>query len=92
LKVVPAEIGTYRPEALWYFGHLAHLDWAAVVERLRDADDKFELVALTYNVHGLAIVVLRKHRLINAGWTLTSSALIALIAAGVSVLVRSQFL
>jgi hypothetical protein len=90
LKVDPAKIDTYRPEALWYFGHLAKLDWEAVVEKLRGADYKFELIALTYNVHGLATVVLRKHRLINAGWTLTSVALVALIAAGASVLVRTQ--
>ncbi len=81
---------TYRPEGLWYFGHLATLRWQWVVDKLRAADDHFELTTLTYNVHGLAKIVLRKHRLINAGWTLTSTALIALIAAGASVVIRSQ--
>jgi hypothetical protein len=35
-------------------------------------------------------VVLRKHRLINIGWTLTAVALIAVTAAGASIFIRSQ--
>lgn len=90
LGIVRDDEATYRPEGLWYFGHLATLRWQWVVDKLRAADDHFELTTLTYNVHGLAKIVLRKHRLINAGWTLTSTALIALIAAGASVVIRSQ--
>jgi len=55
---------------------------------LRDADEEFEVRVLTYNVHGLARTVLRKHRLINAGWLLTSVSLLALIAAGTSLLLH----
>jgi len=32
--------------------------------------------------------VLRKHRLINAGWLLTSAGLLALIAAGTSLILH----
>ncbi|GAA0980034.1 hypothetical protein GCM10009555_045850 [Acrocarpospora macrocephala] len=90
LGIVPGDKETYRPEGLWYFGHIAPLHWKWVIEKLRAADDEFEIIALTYNVHGLARVVLRKHRLVNLGWALTSTALVALIAAGVSLVVRSQ--
>jgi hypothetical protein len=34
--------------------------------------------------------VLRKHRLINAGWALTALALIALIATGTDVIIRAR--
>ncbi|TMR22645.1 hypothetical protein ETD86_10970 [Nonomuraea turkmeniaca] len=90
LGIVPDRQETYRPEGLWYFGHLARLRWEWVFERLRTADEEFEITTLAYNVHGLAKVVLRKHRLINAGWILTSIALIALIAAGATLVIRSQ--
>ena len=88
LGVDPADESTYRPEAMWYFGHIAQLPRQAVQRTLRDADDDVEVEVLTYNVHGLAKTVLRKHRLINAGWLLTTAALLSLIAAGVSLLVR----
>lgn len=88
LNIDPADEATYRPEALWYYGHLASLRWQGVQERLRDADEDFEVQVLTYNVHGLARTVLRKHRLINAGWLLTSASLIALIAAGAALLLH----
>jgi hypothetical protein len=55
---------------------------------LRGVDDDLEVKVLTYNVHGLAKTVLRKHRLINLGWLLTTATLLSLIAAGVSLLVR----
>jgi hypothetical protein len=89
LEVRPDDKESYRPEAMWYFGHVASLRWEWVTERLLAADESFELAALTYNVHGLAKVVLRKHRLANKGWTLTSVALVALIAMGTSIVLRT---
>jgi len=89
LGVNPDDPETYRPEALWYFGHIAHLPWRFAVAKLRTADEEFELNALTYNVYGLAKVVLRKHRFINAGWALTALGLIALVAAAASFVIRS---
>jgi hypothetical protein len=50
-----------------------------------------EFETLTYNVVGLSHVVLRKHRLVNAGWVLTAAAVIAMIAASVSIFFHSQF-
>jgi hypothetical protein len=88
LGVNPDDETTYRPECLWYFGHLASLRWRGVQNLLRDADEDFEVEVLTYNVHGLAKTVLRKHRLINAGWLLTSTALLSLIAAGAALLLH----
>lgn len=81
---------TYRPEVLWYFGHLAHLKPKAVAEKLRDAGQEFEAKALSYNVVDLSVKVLRKHRLVNMGWALTALELIALIAAGTSFFIRAQ--
>lgn len=81
---------TYRPEALWYFGHVAELHCEWVIERLRAFDEEQEFRTVAYNVHGLARVVLRKHRLINAGWTLTAVALIALMRAAASILIRGH--
>jgi hypothetical protein len=40
-------------------------------------------------VVGLSRVVLRKHRLINAGWLLTSIALLSLLAAITSYVIRA---
>jgi len=88
LGIDPQDEATYRPEAMWYFGHIAQLQWQGVQSTLRDADDALEVKVLTYNVHGLAKTVLRKHRLINAGWLLTTVTLLSLIAAGVSLLVN----
>lgn len=90
LGVDPDVPGTYGPEALWYFGHLASLKFDAAVVMLRTADAKFEFDALTYNLVGLARVVLRKHKLINRGWMLTTLALISVTAAGTSIVVRGQ--
>jgi hypothetical protein len=91
LGVNPDDPATYRPEVLWYFGHLAHLQLDAAVEALRTADRNFEAQTLSYNVVDLSAKVLRKHRLVNAGWALTALALIALVAAGASFFVRAQF-
>ena len=92
LGVNPDDPATYRPEVLWYFGHLARLRLDAVVETLRKADQNFEAETLSYNVVDLSVKVLRKHRLANVGWALTALSLIALIAAGTSFFVRAQFL
>jgi hypothetical protein len=88
LGMDPDDESTYRPEGMWYFGHIAQLRGQAVQSTLRDADDDLEVKVLAYNVHGLAKTVLRKHRLINVGWLLTTAALLSLIAAGLSLLVR----
>ena len=69
---------------MWYFGHIAELRWQAVQSALHNADAELEVSILAYNVHGLAKTVLRKHRLINLGWLLTTANLLSLIAAGVS--------
>jgi hypothetical protein len=90
LGVDPDVPDTYRPEALWYFGHLASLQFDPAVAFLRTADAEFEFKVLTYNLVGLARVVLRKHKLINRGWMLTTLALISVIAAGTSIIIRSQ--
>jgi len=82
---------TYQPEALWYFGHLAYLRSDAAVKQLLKADHAFEARTLSHNVVDLSVKVLRKHRLVNAGWALTALALIALVAAGTSFVVRTQF-
>jgi hypothetical protein len=89
LGVDPNVPETYRPEALWYFGHLATLQTGPAVARLRSAGRKFEIDALTYNVIGLSKVVLRKHRFINAAWNSMTVAILSIIVVGVSLLIRS---
>jgi len=49
LGVNPKVPATYRPEALWSFGHLAKLPVESAVQALRQADRKYEIDALTYN-------------------------------------------
>jgi hypothetical protein len=90
LKVDPDNPDTYRPEALWYFGHLARLRPKALLEKLSGAGQELEATALSYNVIDLSTKVLRKHRLVNMGWALTALELIALIAAGTSFFIRAQ--
>jgi Family of unknown function (DUF5706) len=81
---------SYRPEVLWFFGHLAQLKTEPAAERLRQADRGFEIEALTYNVMLLSQNVLRKHQWVNAGWAFTALALLALIAGGASYVIRVQ--
>jgi hypothetical protein len=90
LRVKPGEKATYCPEALWYFGHLASLDFDHAVAALRGLGSGSEFLILTYNLVGLSRVVLRKHRLVNIGWLLTGVALLGLLGAAVSYLIRLQ--
>lgn len=91
LGVDPKNPGSYRAEALWYFGHVARLQPDAVTDKLLLADRSFEVQALSYHVIDLAHKVLRKHRWVNAGWILTALALITLAAAGTSFFIHVQF-
>ena len=86
LKVRPDEPASYRPEALWYFGHLALLQREAAVDTLLRGDRIDEAKALSYNLVDLARKVMRKHQWVNAGWALTAVALITLAGATASVL------
>jgi hypothetical protein len=90
LGVDPERPDTYRPEVLWYFGDLAHLQMEPAAALISQADREFEKVTLSYNVVHLARIVLRKHRFINAGWALTALAIASLILAWASVFVRAQ--
>ena len=89
LEVDPQDSETYKPEVLWYFGHLAYLRPEAATERLRRADRTFEIDVLSYHVVELSGRVLRKHRYVNAGWAFTALALIALTVAGISLVLRT---
>jgi hypothetical protein len=87
LEIRPDDPETYQADAAWYYGHLASLDFDHAVAFLRKADQRMEFEALTYNVVGLSHVVLRKHRLVNAGWQLTALAVLTMIATSLSILV-----
>jgi hypothetical protein len=90
LGVQPEEPKTYKREAVWYFGHIASLQFGPTVDLLRTADPRMEFDSLTYNVVGLSRVVLRKHRLVNLGWMLTAVAVFAMTSAAVSLVIRTQ--
>ncbi|MET9405306.1 hypothetical protein ABZX90_05870 [Streptomyces sp. NPDC002935] len=90
LGVRPNDPSTYRPEVLWYFGDMAHLELEPAAALISQADAGFEVATLSYNVVHLAGIVLRKHRCINAGWALTALAIISLILGGASVFIRAQ--
>lgn len=79
---------TYRPEALWYFGHLANLDATLAVGRLRSSNRDFEIQVLSHHLVGLARRVQRKHRFVNGAWALTSAALILAAVTAVSVIIQ----
>jgi hypothetical protein len=91
LKVDPNSPDTYKAEALWYFGHLAHLRGPAAVNAIRKADRSFEIDALSYNVVDLARKVYRKHRWVNRGWAFMALSLITFAAAGTSFFLQTQF-
>jgi hypothetical protein len=78
----------YPVETLWYFGHLASLPFDRVVHSFDRIDEDDEFKILAFHVVGLSRVVLRKHRLVNAGWLLTSVALLSLLAAITSYTIR----
>jgi hypothetical protein len=82
---VPAARAAVSEGSAWYFGHLASLEFLPAVTFLRRVDQRMEFDALTYNVIGLWHVVLRKHRLVNAGWLRTAGAVIAMIATSLSI-------
>ena len=90
LGVDPVDPKTYTPEVLWYFGHLAHLEPKAAASMISHADPGFEIKTLSYNVVRLSGIVLRKHRLINAGWALGALALVSIVAAAASAFIRAQ--
>jgi hypothetical protein len=90
LEVNPANPDSYKPEVLWYFGHLARLDHGAAASMVSSADRRFEVTALSYNLVDLSVVVLRKHRFVNLGWALTASAIVFVVIAGVDVYIRAQ--
>jgi hypothetical protein len=81
----------YPVEALWYFGHLGSLPFARTVASFEQITEADEFKILTFHVVGLSQVVLRKHRLVNAGWLLTSVTLLSLLAATTSYAVRARF-
>jgi hypothetical protein len=91
LGVDRSEPASYKPEAVWYFGHIASLQYEPAVALLRTASPQLELATLTYNVVGLSRVVHRKHRFVNAGWLLTAATVIAMIVATLSIFLRSQW-
>jgi Family of unknown function (DUF5706) len=68
LRIDPAAPDSYRPEVLWYFGHLARLPRDAAEAKLRESNRQDETEALIYHVIDLSRKVLRKHRWVNAGW------------------------
>lgn len=90
LEVDPSDLDSYRPEVLWYFGHLASLDHQAAAGMVGSADRNFEITALSYNLVDLSVVVLRKHRFVNLGWALTASAVIFVVIAGTDIYLRAQ--
>ncbi|MFC4466835.1 hypothetical protein ACFPH6_20265 [Streptomyces xiangluensis] len=90
LRVYPEIPNSYRPEVLWYFGDLAHLEIEPAAALISRADRRFEIKALSYNVVHLAGIVLRKHRFVNAGWALTALAIISLIVGVASIFIRAQ--
>jgi hypothetical protein len=90
LGVDPGDPKTYKPEVLWYFGHLALLEPKTAASMISHADRSFEIKALSYNVVHLAGVVLYKHRLINAGWAMGALALVSIVATAASAFIRAQ--
>lgn len=81
---------SYRPEVLWYFGCLAKLPVEKAAERLRRFGKEEEILALSYNAVMLSHSLVRKYRLLNAGWALTAASLMAFMAAVTDVLVRAS--
>jgi hypothetical protein len=90
LEMDPAVPDSFRPEALWYFGGLAQLPVETAAKCLRQCGKEAEVAALSYNAVILSRSLVRKYRLLNAGWALTSVNLIAVMATGVSVFVRAS--
>ncbi|MFI5916679.1 hypothetical protein [Dactylosporangium sp. NPDC051541] len=80
----------YPVEALWYFGHLGSLPFRRAVASFEQITEADEYKILTFHVVGLSQVVLRKHRLVNVGWLLTSVTLLSLLAATTSYTVRAS--
>jgi pycsar effector protein len=85
------ELTSHKPEAFWYFGHIASMPPSAVREKLCSVDHRFEIEVLSYHVIDLARKVLRKYQWVNAGWAFTALALIALAAAGGTFFLQAQF-
>lgn len=89
LGVDPQQPVTYRPEVLWYFGHLARLRPDCIEEKLRDDQDA-EISTLSYHLIGLSRKILRKYRWVNTGWAFTSLGLFALVATGASYFLQTR--
>ena len=90
LGVNPESSVTYRPEVLWYFGHIARLNPSAVTEMLRRPCADWEITTLSYDTVDLATKVLRKHRYVNAAWACSALGLASIVLAAGSYLLHQR--
>jgi hypothetical protein len=82
-------VATYRPEWLWYFGHLARLAPEHAASRLQHLTEEDEIATISYHTVDLAQRVLRKFQYVNAGWALAAIGLVAVAATTASSLTRA---
>ena len=79
----------YRPAVTFWFGTIARLDPSVGLKMLRNADEAFELAALTEEIFLLAPNVLAKHRWVNKGWVAAGTSLLLLLAGAISVVIAA---
>ncbi|NMM49827.1 Pycsar system effector family protein [Marinigracilibium pacificum] len=68
------------PEKMMFFGHIASLSKKEFTETSKAIDEKFEIIALSSQIHILSTNVLHKHKWVNrAFWSFGASLLFLLM-------------
>jgi hypothetical protein len=78
----------YPADVMWFFQHLAALEWTRFSNTLRHVDSPFELDAMALQLEKLAINVKRKHIAVNLGFALSVATLLLFTLAAASYVVN----
>ena len=87
-KSPPRDPAQYPADVMWFFQHVAALEWTRFRETLRHIDSRFELDAMALQVEKLAKNVKKKHIAVDLGFALSVATLLLFTLAAASYVVN----
>jgi hypothetical protein len=78
----------YPADVMWFFQHVAALDWTKFRNTLRHIDSPFEVDAMVLQVEKLASNVKKKHIAVDLGFALSVATLLLFMLAAASYVVN----
>jgi hypothetical protein len=82
-----ADLGTYKPEALWFFQHIQGLDKAHFMNAIAVFTPQDEIQALASQIYVVSDNVRKKHIWVNSAFFFTGLSLVLLLALAVDYVV-----